>query len=147
MNFWNDWQSRRRPHLTALGFEEDEVKRVMRKEYQDFKEEDCGPPDWLARLHPDALRELGAVKEEAGSLEEALDGVLTGAYTYKPTSTPERFEAVISRPGERLVLARAVLERLTAFMGSAEVRVTLWSAGGDTMSEMLLFRDDADDAR
>lgn len=142
MNFWNEWQSRRRPHLTALGLEEDEVKRVMRLEYQGLKGEDCGPPDWLARLHPDALRELCAVKEEVGSIEEALDGILTGAYTYTPTSAPERFDAVISRHGERIVLARAVLERLTTMMVSAEMRVTLWSLEGDPVSEMILFRDD-----
>ena len=145
MNFWNEWQSRRRPHLTALGLEEDEVKRVMRLEYQGLKSEDCGPPEWLAGLHPDALRELCAVKEAAGSIEEALDGILTGAYTYTPTSAPERFDAVIWRPGGGLGLARAVIERPTAFMGRACVRVTLRSPEGDTMSELILFRDDADD--
>lgn len=145
MNFWNEWQRARRPHLGALGLEEDEVKRVMRKEYLDLKEEDCGPPEWLARLHPDALRELGVVKEETGSLEEALDGVLTGAYSYRPTSAPEYFDAVISSPGGGLGLARAVIERPTTLMGRAYVWVTLRSPRGDTISELILFRDDADD--
>ena len=144
MNLWNDWQRARRPHLSALELEEDEVKRIMQREYQGLKGEDCGPPEFLAGLHPDALRELCAVKEEAGSLDEALEGILTGAYTYRPTSALERFDAVISRPGERLVLARAVLERLTTMMVSAEVRVTLWSLEGDPVSELILFRDDAD---
>ena len=142
MNLWNDWQRARRPHLSALELEEDEVKRIMQREYQGLKGEDCGPPEFLAGLHPDALRELCAVKAKTGSIEEALDGILTGAHTYNPTSVPERFDAVIWSHRGGLGLARAVIERPTSFMDRACARVTLRSLEGDTMSELFLFTFD-----